>query len=60
MDSLPVPEVQIVECGANSESGGRGIGREGEGDGGGEVSSLSGSDERRYLTFRIAQHCDCT
>ena len=30
MDSLPVPEVQIVECGANSESGGRGIGREGE------------------------------
>ena len=48
MDSLPVPEVQIVECGANSESGGRGIGREGEGDGGGgEVSSLSGSDERR-------------
>ena len=35
VDSLPVPEVQIVECGANSESGGRGIGREGEGDGGG-------------------------
>jgi len=45
VDSLSVPEVQIVECGANSESGGRKIGREGEGDG--EVSSLSGSDERR-------------
>ena len=41
MDSLPVPEVQIVECGANSESGGRGIGREGEGDGGGGKFHLS-------------------
>ena len=43
MDSLPVPEVQIVECGANSESGGRGIGREGEGDGGGKFHLSRGA-----------------